>query len=173
MGKLICMALILTLLLVFLSFTLAFLVWLVSQGYQQATPVNLLSNYAIVIAFVGVDALVLLVLGLLVSIVSTSQSFLMVGVLGFMLIARSYSSVIELLGVNDYVVSDPDSYSFGLGGLRFFLPDLGALDVREIALYSNLELLPSGWPFLLYSSLSYAGLILFLAILALYKKRFS
>ncbi|MOA57284.1 hypothetical protein D3C78_1814340 [compost metagenome] len=52
------------------------------------------------------------------------------------------------------------------------MPDLGALDVRMVALYGKLEFLPSDWPWLVSSSLAYAGGFLTLAVWALQRKRF-
>ncbi|MCY1364753.1 hypothetical protein D9M69_515720 [compost metagenome] len=90
-----------------------------------------------------------------------------------MLIARSFAAIIDLLTRNAGVVSNAESYRSGVGLLGYLLPDLGALDVREITLYGRMELLPADWPLLLLSALIYAFTLLALAVWALQRKRFS
>lgn len=90
-----------------------------------------------------------------------------------MLIARSFSTIIELLTRSSYVVEDPESYRSGLTLLGYLLPDLGALDVREIALYGKMQFLPADWGWLVVSTLAYVIGLLALATWALNRKRFS
>ena len=69
--------------------------------------------------------------------------------------------------------------NFAFENVRFFfqlgylLPDLGALDIRMLALYGKPEFLPADWLWLLLSSLAYAIALLALAVWALQRKRFS
>jgi len=72
------------------------------------------------------------------------------------------------------VVSDAESYRSGISFSELSLyPDLGALDVRMVALYSKLELLPADWPWLVLSCLIYTVGLLALAVWALQRKRFA
>jgi len=89
-----------------------------------------------------------------------------------MLVARSFSAIVELLMRNAFVVGDPESYRSGVGLLGYLLPDLGALDVRMVTLYGKMELLPADWPWLVVSSLIYTVGLLALAVWALQRKRF-
>lgn len=160
-------------LLLLLAGTLALLVWLIGQGYTQTTPVALGSHYLITIAFIGLDLLLLTAVSTLLAVVASTPSFVLIGTFGFMLVARSFGAIVELLTRNSGVVSDAESYRSGVGLLGYLLPDLGALDVRMVALYGKLELLPADWPWLVLSSLTYTVGLLALAVWALNRKRFS
>lgn len=164
-------ALTLGLLLVF-SAALALLVSLISNTYPQGTPVALGTPYLIVVAFIGLDILLINAVAALLAIIASTPSFVLVGTLGFMLVARSFGAIIELLTYDSGVVSDAESYRSNLGLLSYLLPDLGALDVRMIALYGQLDYLPSDWPWLVLSTLTYTVGLLGLADRALQGKRF-
>lgn len=160
-------------LLLVLAGALTLLVWLIGQGYAQATPVALDHRYLITIGFIGLDLLVLTAVATLLAVVASTPSFVLIGTFGFMLVARSFGAIVELLTRNTTVVSDAESYRSGVGLLGYLLPDLGALDVRMVALYGKLELLPADWPWLVLSSLTYTVGLLALAVWALNRKRFS
>lgn len=160
-------------LLLALAATLALLTWIIGQDYAQATPVALGFPYFVTTAFIGLDLLVLVALSTLLAVVASTPSFVLIGTFGFMLVARSFSTIIELLTRNSFVVGDSESYRSGVGLLGYLLPDLGALDVRMIALYDKLDLLPADWPWLVLSSLIYTIGLLALAIWALQRKRFT
>ncbi|TDL96580.1 hypothetical protein EBP26_08030 [Stutzerimonas stutzeri ATCC 17588 = LMG 11199] len=160
-------------LLAIMACALGILVYLVGQGYSQSTPVELGRNYIITIAFLGLDLLVLISVATLLAVVASTPSFVLIGTLGFMLVSRSFGDIIELLVRNSAVVGDVDSYRSGVGLLSYLLPDLGALDVRMVALYSRMELLPADWPWLVLSSLVYTVGVLALAVWALQRKRFA
>lgn len=160
-------------LLLLLAATLALLVWLIGQGYAQATPVLLGGHYLLTIAFVGVDLLLLAAVACLLAVVASTPGFVLIGTFGFMLVARSYGAIVELLGREDGLVSNTEGYRAGLGALGYLLPDLGALDVRMVVLYGKMDFLPVDWPWLLQSSLAYAFALLALAVWALQHKRFS
>ncbi len=159
--------------LLLLSGALALLVWLIGQGYAQGSPVALGHQYLITIAFIGLDLLLLTAVATLLAVVASTPSFVLIGTFGFMLVARSFGAIIELLTRNAFVVSDAESYRSGIGLLGYLLPDLGALDVRMVALYGKLELLPADWPWLVLSCLIYTVGLLALAVWALNRKRFS
>ncbi len=156
-----------------LACTLAVLVWLISQSYAQNTLVALGSHFLITIAFTGLDLLLLTAVATLLAVVASTPSFVLIGTFGFMLIARSFGAIVELLTRNVTVVSDAQSYRSGVSLLSYLLPDLGAMDVRAITLYGQMDLLPLDWPWLVLSSLSYTLGVLALAVWALQRKRFS
>lgn len=160
-------------LLLVLATALGLMVWLIGQGYTQGTPPALGSHYLLTIAFIGLDLLLLTAVACLLAVLASTSSFVLVGTFGFMLVARSYGAIIELLTFNSSVVGDAESYRSGLDLLGYLMPDLGALDIRMIALYGKLELLPTDWPWLVISSLTYTVGLLALAIWALQRKRFA
>lgn len=160
-------------LLLLLAGALALLVWLIGQGYAQASPVALDHHYLITIGFIGLDLLVLAAVATLLAVVASTPSFVLIGTFGFMLVARSFGAIVELLTRNSMVVGDAESYRSGVSLLSYLLPDLGALDVRTIALYGKMELLPADWPWLVLSSLTYIVGLLAVAVWALNRKRFT
>lgn len=160
-------------LLLLLAGALALLVWSISQSYAQSTPVALGYHYLATIGFIGLDLLILTALATLLAVVASTPSFVLIGTFGFMLIARSFGAIVELLTRNADVVSDSDSYRSGVGVLGYLLPDLGALDVREITLYGKMDFLPTDWPWLVLSNLAYVVGLLALAVWALNRKHFA
>lgn len=159
--------------LLMLAAALALLVWLVGQGYTQSTPIAMGLHYVVTIAFVALDLLLLTAVATLLAVVASTPSFVLIGTFGFMLMARSFGAIVELLTRNTFVVNDAESYRSGIGLLSYLLPDLGALDVRMVALYGKMELLPADWPWLVLSSLIYTVGLLSLAVWALNRKRFA
>jgi Cu-processing system permease protein len=149
------------------------LVYLIGGVYPQATPVSMGAPYLVVIAFMILDFLVLAALATLLAVVASTPSFVLIGTFGFMLVARSYGAIVELLSQNVGVVNDAEGYRSGLGVLSYLLPDLGALDIRMLALYGKWEFLPADWPLLLLSGSAYAFALLALAVWALQRKRFA
>ncbi|MFP4609437.1 MAG: hypothetical protein ACLFQT_00310 [Thiohalophilus sp.] len=152
---------------------LGLLVAFLGQGYEQSTPVSLGAPYGITLAFVGLDLLVLLCLACFVAVIASTPSFVLIGTLGFMLIARSYSAILALLAANAGVVGDAEAYRTNLGLLGYLLPDLGALDVRMIALYGQMEFLPADWPLLIAGALLYAAGFLALGLWRFRRKQFA
>lgn len=149
------------------------LVQVLNGIYPQATPVAMGQPYLVVLAFIALDLLVLASLATLLAVVASTPSFVLIGTLGFMLVARSYGAIIELLGQTAGLVNNAEGYRAGLGVLGYLLPDLGALDVRMLALYGQWGFLPADWPWLLLSNLAYACALLALAVWALQRKRFA
>lgn len=164
--------LILTLLLV-MALLLGLIVFRVGQGYTQATPVSLGWHYLLVLAFTALDLLLLAAVASLLAVLASTPSFVLIGTFGFMLVARSFAAIVALLTRDAWLVGDAESYRAGLGVLGYLLPDLSALDVRMIALYSHLDFLPVDWPWLLLSTLAYVVGLLGLAVWALQRKRFA
>lgn len=155
------------------SSALSVMVWLIGRAYSQSTPVALGLHYCVTIAFVGLDLLLLTTVAILFAVVASTPSFVLIGTFGFMLVARSFGAIVELLTRNATVVADGETYRSGIGLLSYLLPDLGALDVRMITLYGRMELLPADWPWLVLSSLAYTAGLLALAVWALQRKRFA
>ncbi|WP_172143920.1 ABC transporter permease [Pseudomonas tumuqii] len=149
------------------------LVGLIGDAHPQATPVAMGQPYLIVIAFMALDLLVLAALATLLAVVASTPSFVLLGTFGFMLVARSYGAIVELLSRGAELVGNAEGYRASLGVLGYLLPDLGALDLRMLALYGQPEFLPADWPWLLLSSLAYACALLALAVWALQRKRFA
>jgi len=160
-------------LLLILASTLMLLVWAIGDNYSQGTPISLGRHYAIAIAFIGLDLLLLAAVATLLAVVASTPSFVLIGTFGFMLVARSFGAIVELLTFNSAVVTGAEGYRSGVSLLGYLLPDLGALDVRMIALYGTMELLPTDWPWLVLSSLIYTVGLLALAVWALNRKRFA
>lgn len=173
LGRFLAVATLTLCLLLVMALLLAFLVGLVGQDYAQATPVALDLHYLVSIVFVGVDLLLLTALACLLAVVASTPSFVLIGTFGFMLVARSFAAIVELIARNTFVVGDAENYRTSVGLLGYLLPDLGALDVRMVALYGTMEFLPSDWPWLLLSSLAYIVALLALAVWALQRKRFA
>lgn len=157
-------------LLLVMALVLAVLIKAVT-GYDQSTPVDLGRGYWVVIAFLGIDLLIVSAFAALLAVVSSTSSFVLVGTLGFVVLARSYAGVIDLLNDNGSLVADADSYSSGVGLLFYVLPNLGALDLRPVALYSTMEFLPEGWGWLIFSNLSYMVAVLAFSVWVLQRKR--
>lgn len=171
LGRFFAVAALVLGLLMLMALLLALLVWLVSQGYAQGTPVALGYHYMVTIGFVGVDLLLLMALACLLAVIASTPSFVLIGTFGFMLVARSFAAIVDLLARNATVVSDVESYRAGLGLLGYLLPDLGALDVRMVTLYGTMDFLPGDWLWLLLSCLAYIVALLALAVWALQRKR--
>lgn len=160
-------------LLVVLSATLALLVWFIGKGYPQSTPIAIGLHYVVTIAFIGVDLLLLTAVATLLAVVASTPSFVLVGTFGFMLVARSFGAIVELLTQNTGVVANTETYRSGVGLLSYFLPDLGALDIRMITLYGKMDLMPADWAWLVLSTLTYTAGLLAVAAWALQRKRFA
>lgn len=176
LGRVGAIVVVATGLLLIMGLGLASLLLLISKGYPQATAISLGLPYWITIAMIGVDILVVIAVATLLAITAKTPSFVLIGTIGFTLIARSYTPIIELLRNNPYVVekiADPRIYQDSLGMLAFLLPDLGRLDVRMIALYDKMAFLPHDWLLLLIASLAYVAALLGVAGWVLNKREFS
>jgi Cu-processing system permease protein len=167
------MAVLSMLLLAALGLSLALLIFLVGEGYSQVNPVNLNLKYGLVLVSIYTEALVVVAVSQLIAVVSRTPGFVIIGVLGFTLIGRSYVAIINLILRDASVVDDSEAYSAGLGMLRYLLPDLGGLDVREIALYDQWALLPSVWGWSVLAYLLYMSAFLFFGFLVFKYKRFN
>ena len=163
-------------LLVVMSIILAMIATYVDGTYKQATPIALGMPYLTTLTFVGLDLLVIVAIASFLAVSSVTPSFVLIGTFGFVLIARSYTPIIELLKSNPYAISDyvnPELYKDSLSMISFILPDLGRLDVRMIALYDKMAFLPSDWPLLVLATLTYVLAILCLSVWVLNKREFN
>lgn len=146
------------------------------QLYNQATVVSLGLPYLITVGMLALDLAVVTALAVLLAVSARTPSFVLLGVLGFVLMARSYTPLVELLSANPYVVegfADPRIYRDSIGMLAFLLPDLGRLDVRMIALYNDMAFFPSDWALLISATLAYVFVLLGLSVWVLNKREFS
>jgi len=175
LGRLAALGILLTALLVVLAAILAgFTHWVgYGQGYTQATPVSLGLPYLVTIGFILLDLWVILALGTLLAVLASTPSFVLIGTLGFMLVARSYSAIVALLTRDSTLVGNADTYQSSLSLLGYLLPDLAALDVRMISLYGQWQFLPEDWALRVVSALAYAAALLGLSVWALNRKKFA
>lgn len=148
-------------------------VTLIGKGYAQATPPDLGLAYIVTIAFLAMDIVVTAAVGTLISISATSASFVLVGTLGFVLCARSFSPIIDLLTRDSSLVMHAESYQSSLHYLGYIMPDLARLDVRMITLYGKIEMLPADWPINLLTSAVYSIAMFCVAAWALNRRSFS
>lgn len=172
LGRFAAVWLLMAVLLLVLATSLVIMVKTIAGGYDQATPVALDYRYWITIAFIAADLGVVAALGTLLAVVAVTPSFVLIGTLGFAVVARSYSPIVALLTRDTTLVDNAQTYSSSLDLLSYFLPDLAALDVRMITLYGQMSFLPSDWPLHLSSAIAYGLGLIALATWALNRKRF-
>ena len=173
LGRVAAIAVLLLGLLAALAALLAGLTIWIGHGYAQATPPDLGLPYLVTIAFIALDLLVVLAIGTLIAVATTTPSFVLIGTLGFMLVARSYSAIVALLTRDTTLVSNANSYQSSLSLLGYLLPDLAALDVRMISLYGQWQFLPEDWALRVVATLAYAAALLALAVWTLNRKKFA
>ncbi|MCV2219320.1 hypothetical protein [Thauera sp. Sel9] len=173
LGRVAAIALLMLGLLAVLGVLLAGLTTWIAHGYAQSTPPDLGLSYLVTLAFIALDLLVVLAIGTLIAVTTTTPSFVLIGTLGFMLVARSYSAIVALLTRDSTLVGHADSYQSSLSLLGYLLPDLAALDVRMISLYGQWQFLPEDWALRVVSALAYAAALLGLSVWALNRKKFA
>ncbi|ENO89382.1 hypothetical protein C666_06280 [Thauera linaloolentis 47Lol = DSM 12138] len=163
----------LLILLVALAALLSGLTTFIGSSYTQSTPPDLGLPYLVTLGFIALDLLVVLAIGTLIAVTTTTPSFVLIGTLGFMLVARSYSAIVALLTRDSTLVGNADGYQSSLSLLGYLLPDLAALDVRMISLYGQWQFLPEDWALRVVSALAYAAALLGLSVWALNRKKFA
>ncbi|AMO39126.1 hypothetical protein AC731_012885 [Thauera humireducens] len=173
LGRIGALVVFLLSLLMLLAGLLAAVTAWIGHSYTQATPPGLGLPYVVTIAFIALDLLVVLAIGTLIAVTTTTPSFVLIGTLGFMLVARSYSAIVALLTRDTTLVGNSDTYQSSLSLLGYLLPDLAALDVRMISLYGQWQFLPDDWPLRVVSTLAYAAALFALSVWALNRKKFS
>ncbi|MBS1198868.1 MAG: hypothetical protein H6R18_2653 [Proteobacteria bacterium] len=159
--------------LLLLSLILGLTVEFIAREYALSLPPSLGTPFAITILFMALDLTVAVAVGTLISIAASSTSFVLVGTLGFLLCARSFSPIIELLAMDSTLVSNAQTYQSSLSLLGYLFPDLAKLDVRMIALYNNMAFLPGNWPTLVLTTSAYALALFSLSVWLLGRRRFS
>lgn len=159
----------------FFYLLLALLVRYVSSGYEQATPPDYGLPMLLTFAFMLLDFFIVMLFTLLMIMFSKSSSFHLVVSIAFVIIARTFGPVIELLSRQDQVLwsqSTDEIYQNTLAFLYFVLPDLSSLDIRMIALYGKMEFLGEGWANTLSASIAYSLALLGLAMWVFNRKQF-
>ena len=142
-------------------------------GYQQATPVALGLPYLLTIAYLLLDIAVIVAFGVALATVATTPNLVFLGGIGFMIIARSTSTIVDLLGREKHIVQGTELYHQGLQSVQWLIPDLAALDVRPIALYDKMELLPQSPWALVLMALAYTALLLIMGCLCFERRQFT
>jgi ABC-type transport system involved in multi-copper enzyme maturation permease subunit len=155
-----------------LALVLNLIVELIGRSYAQSTPPNLGSLFTLTVLFMALDLVVVVAVGTLISIAASSASFVLVGTLGFMLCARSFSPIIDLLAIDSTLVSHAQTYQSSLTFLGYLFPDLAKLDVRMISLYNSIAFLPGNWPTLVVTTCAYTLAIFCLSAWLLARRRF-
>lgn len=176
LGRVVTIFLICVGMLLIMGLLLAMLTKFSGRGYDTQTPVSLGLPYLVTLGFIIVDITVVIAMSTLLAISASTYSFVLIGTIGFILIARSYTPIIQLLHNNPYTVStfsDPRLYQDSLSMLSFILPDLGRLDVRMIALYDRMAFMPADWPYLLGATVAYVIALLGLTVWILNKREFN
>lgn len=152
---------------------LAVAVHLFGFEYGQKTPVNVTELLLLVSAFYAVDFFVILAFSTLLAVIVTVPGLVLLLSVGFMILARGWSAVMSLLLAEGADMGFSEQYRESVSWLRYLLPDLGGLDVRAIALYDKLALLPAQAESLLLAALAYALLLLAVACLRFELRQFN
>ena len=105
--------------------------------------------------------------------VATTPNLVFLGGIGFMIIARSASTIIQLLEREHDLLKGAQWYHQGLQWVQWLIPDLAALDVRPVALYGKMELLPQAPWALVLMALGYVALLLIIACLRFERRQFA
>lgn len=144
-----------------------------AMGYAQSTPVTTGGKYYLAMTFVFIDLIAVTAFSVMVAVCPITPTFLPVSVVGFVLIARSYMAIVELLLDNKNLVSklvEPQDYTNAISMLRYVFPDLGSLDIRKIALYNNIDFLPQEWSLIVGASICWSALMLCIAAIVLNRR---
>ena len=170
-GRMLVVSIFILLILIACGFLLAVLVGMIGSSYEQARPVDTGLYYSLTLIFISVDLFSVISVAVLIAVVAKTPSFVLVGTMGYVFISRSYSSVVALLGEGGELVSNADQYQSSLNNLKYILPDLSSLDIREIALYGSIEFLPDDWLTSLTVCIVYSLAILVFSLWLFQRKR--
>lgn len=158
---------------VFLCLILAGVVTSLAVGHAQDTKVALGWPYLLTGGLLWLDVVVVLAFGTALATVATTPHLVFLAGIGFMIIARSASSIVHLLqSERELAIKGAELYEQGLSWVRWLIPDLAALDVRPITLYGKMELLESSLSALVVMSLAYIAVLLVLACQRFRTRRF-
>lgn len=156
-----------------LFIVLAGIVDLSGQDYDQVTKVSLGVPYLVTFFFLILDFAVVTAFAVMLSTISTIPNLVFLAGFGFMIAARSASTIIQLLERENQLVKGAHWYHQGLQGMQWAMPDLAALDVRPIALYNKMELLPQAPWALVVMALAYVAVLLTVACLRFERRQFT
>lgn len=173
LGRLLSVGLFVLMLLVLMSLLMGVLIYMVQAGYDQGRNVSFGWPYFIALFFLYLDLMVLLSVACFLAVVSTTPGFVLIGTLGFMLVARSFYPIIQLLTQQEYLVADAEQYRQSLGVLTYLLPDLSRLDLRAMPLYDSMGFLPGDAWLVVSAAFSYIFALYFLSVWLLNRRRLS
>lgn len=145
----------------------------VGEGYAQRTPPNLAWAYWLSMSFFLLDCFVVVCFSCFLAVSASTSSFVLIGSLGFVMIARGWSSIVDLLESQGGLVVGQEGYAVGLRGVGYLFPDLGSLDIRGVSLYGSWEFFPGNWHSLIVAHICYGFAFLALGIYFLKVKRLS
>ncbi|HEX5392697.1 MAG TPA: hypothetical protein VFW68_05445 [Rhodocyclaceae bacterium] len=158
---------------ILLCVVLAAVVSFVGKDYDQSTKVDLGLPYVLTIFYLLLDVAVVAAFGVALATISTTPNLVFLGGIGFMVAARSASTIIHLLQREENIVKGGEWYRVGLESVMWAIPDLGALDIRPITLYGKWELLPSHPFALVLMALAYSALLLLLGCIRFERRQFA
>lgn len=142
------------------------------QGEGQVGAVSLGWPYVLTLGLIWLDVLVILAFTLLLAAIATTPSVVLLGGLGFMLVARSIGTALQILHASTDIVAYGDKFRSGLQHTLYVVPDLGLLDIRAAALYGNLGMIKEPWWLLILVPLTYGSALLALAVWRFSKRQF-
>ena len=152
---------------------LAGVVTFAGRNYDQMTKVALGFPYLVTLFFLLLDIAVIVAFAVALATVATTPNLVFLGGIGFMIAARSASTIVQLLEREQELVKGAQWYHLGLQNVQWFMPDLAALDVRSIALYDKMAFLPqSSWALVLMA-VGYILVLLVLGCLRFERRQFS
>lgn len=129
-------------------------------------------NSLVVLFFFMLEVFVILSFGVFLSVVVSSSQMLLVSLLSFFVLARSFSSVFQMVSLDSELVFGVDGYVSALSLIYYVLPDISQIDVREIVLYGYFSFLPDDVLFLILKNLIYGFSFLFFSVFVIQRKRF-
>jgi len=173
LGRYAGIALILLLLLAALGALLGVIVIGLSAAYAQATPVSLGWPYVLTLALNGLDMLAILAFTFLLAAIATTPAVVLLGGLGFMVVARSIGTALQILHASNTVVEHGQTLQSGLRHALYVVPDLGLLDIRAAALYGQLAMIKEPWWLLILVPLTYTAALLALAVWRFSRRQFA
>lgn len=106
--------------------------------YEQTTPPNVGAAYVLTWALIYLDLLVVLAFALLMTAISTTPQLPLIFGLGFFVITHALGPILDYLLLADTAEElHKQTISPVLAKLRYIVPELSRLDVRELSLYNE------------------------------------
>lgn len=138
LGRYVGILLVLLLVLLALGVSLAWVAQQAAGNYQQSTPINTGGLYLLTLAAIFMDVVVVVTFSVLITTLTNSANLVFLASLGFMVCARSIGAVLRILDTDKAFVTGGAGIQTALNYARYFIPDLGMLDIRAVALYNTL-----------------------------------